>query len=575
MAGDAAALGAGPAAPGDYSGTNTQEEGVDEADIVETDGEYLYVLSGGRLLIVDAWPAQQISVGDPIDIEGAAAAMYLHNDRLTVLSSSSPQWWLQPMDLRVLDFAGGHNYWRHDPHVNVTVFDVSDPTAVEIVEETHLDGSLVSSRMIDDRLYLILRNDGILDGPVWALDEQTGEYTYEAEAAYRQRLADLLADWMPEYTSVIDGPDGQVEQTGSLVVGSNVFIPDDKSGQEILSVVAFDVADDEVGPSTSTTVAGVTGQVYASTESLYIVSASHSWRPVFGILDAANLSHIYKFDLTADDVPLSATGTVPGHVLNSFSMDEEDGTFRIATNEWAGERSNNVFVLEQRGEELQVVGSLMNLALTERIYSARFMGDTAYLVTFRQVDPLFAIDLSDPTAPVVAGELKIPGYSAYLHPLGEDHLMGFGRDADDTGRVRGMQLSLFDVSDLTNPVRRDVYLFEDQDWWENSEALYDHHAFSFFPAYDLLALPIQIGWSEFSMTAFTVTGDDGIELLGKVNHDSRVRRSVRIGQYLYSVSESAVKVSRIDDVETVGGSVPLPGADLGGPIYFGGDPAIR
>ena len=230
-------------------------------------------------------------------------------------------------------------------------------------------------------------------------------------------------------------------------------------------------------------------------------------------------------------------------------MDEYDGMFRIATTGWGSQRSNNLFVLTQVGDQLEITGSLTGLAKGERIYSVRFMGKRAYVVTFRQVDPLHSVDLSDPSNPVVSGELEIPGYSAYLHPMGEDHLIGFGMDGNDAGQLDGLQLSLFDVNDLSNPLRIDKLHLEGR----SSEAMGDHHAFSYFPDQNTLAVPVGN-----SLEVFTVTAENGLKHLGSIVHNSSVRRSVRIGEFVYSLSAGLLKVNRLDQPDVEVAAVELP-----------------
>ena len=300
--------------------------------------------------------------------------------------------------------------------------------------------------------------------------------------------------------------------------------------------------------SGTTSVFGIEGTVYASTDSLYIVG--NRWSRWFAGNADAEAANVFKFAIQGDDVPLVATGGVPGSVLNQFSMDEHEGNFRVATVSWyLGVSASNVYVLAQNGDQLDIVGSVTGLAPTERIYSVRFMGDKGYVVTFRKVDPLFTMDLSDPTDPRVVGELKIPGYSAYLHPVGEDHLIGLGRDADG-GLFQGVQISLFDVSDMADPVQEDVYIWSDDSRQGTSEAEDDHHAFSYFPDHGILALPFNQRWGggdESGLEVFEVDLEDGFTYLGRITHDDRVRRSLRIGEYLYSISADQIKVHAIGD----------------------------
>jgi len=462
-----------------------------------------------------------------------------------------------PDDVPWLLAAGGRTYcpWRSS-QLKVTVLDVSDPAAPSLAEETVLDGSIVDSRAIGEHVYLVIRNSfpvpqPILpwpdpDDPVLLGGAASQPTLFETKDDYAARLA---ADWaveMPAYSTVTHGPDGKAESAGPLAEAPDIYIPSRPNGSDMLSVVLFDLGGDGGGPVSTASVLGVDGTVYASAESLYVVS--HSWTMAWARWRSAEMSHVYKFGLGEDGVSLEAAGAVPGWVLNQFSMDEEDGFFRIATTSSDRDLSNNLFVLEQRGEHLDIAGALADIAVSESLYAARFMGDRGYLVTFRRVDPLFTVDLSDPYAPKLVGQLKIPGYSSYLHPMGDDCLIGLGRDADpETGWVRGLQLSLFDVSNPRRPVRIDTYAFSAEAWGGWSEAEWDHHAFSFFPEHGVLALPVELNWwGDGGLQVLRVSRDDGFAFLGQIEHDSTVRRSLRIGGYLYSVSDTTIKVNVID-----------------------------
>ena len=268
---------------------------------------------------------------------------------------------------------------------------------------------------------------------------------------------------------------------------------------------------------------------------------------------------LYKFSIGDASVDLAATGQVPGWVLNSFSMDEEGAQFRIATTSSSSDgTSNNVFVLAEQGDELTITGGVTGLAFTERLYSARFIGDRGYLVTFRPVDPLFTLDLSDPASPQVLGELKIPGFSSYLHPIEGDLLIGVGRDVDETtNRAKGVQVSVFDVSDPANPTRIDVETFG-EDWATTSDIDHDHHAFAWFGAQQTLALPITRytdDWPRSTLESSTelLRADraTGLTPLGHVSHTGEALRNVRIGQHLYSIAADAIKIVPLGDPDDV------------------------
>ena len=443
--------------------------------------------------------------------------------------------------------------------MQTTVLDVSDPAKPAQLEKTIADGTYVSSRLIGERLYVITSYWADLGMPKVSTDPQTGEMRYETEDAYRRRALEAAGDWLPR--TVVQTADGQ-SVLNVLNVGGRVLRPNHITTSNLLSVEAFDLTDDQGGPAACTTFVGASGEVYASADSLYI--AVQDWR--------AGATDLYKLDLTGQDIPLVATGSIPGYIPNPFCMDEQDGSFRAvaqvglpAVVPLGGERPDAilpmagtaVFNLVQVEDRLQVNGVVGGIATGEQIRAARFIGDTVYVVTFRQVDPLFIIDLSVPTAPVVAGELELPGFSGYLHPLDEGHLIGLGMEGDDAGRLIGAQVSLFDVTDPAAPRRLDAYSLGDWLW---PEGMNDHHAFGYYSEYQTLAIPLGQ-----TLEVLTVSVEDGLEYVGSIKHADAVRRSVRIGSFLYSISAAQVNVCPIDQPGTIVDSVDLPGS--GGVVW--------
>ena len=337
--------------------------------------------------------------------------------------------------------------------------------------------------------------------------------------------------------------------------------------------MTLDVTDETPGPIDECSILGYRGEVYMAPDALYVAATTYT--DPMGNWTGDPTTSIYKFDVTDSGVDLGGAGQTPGWVLNSYAMDQYDGYFRIATTTrgtvdatveddpnavaTGATTSNNIFVLEDTGDTLNIVGSLTGIALDERIYSARFEGDRGYLVTYRQVDPLFTIDLSEPTHPVLAGELEMPGYSSYLMPLGDNLLLGIGRNVNDSSEPIGLKASLFDVSDFSNPKLIDTYYFtsdysDDQNgWWHSwnsSPAEWDPHAISYFPEEKIIALPVlDYGWwhgnGKLQLLSFDAT--TGFADLGAIEHNSQVLRSMRIGDYIYSISQRDVKVVSIDD----------------------------
>jgi uncharacterized secreted protein with C-terminal beta-propeller domain len=587
-----------PAQSGDFSGTNTQVAGVDEGDLAKTDGQHLFVLAGDGVDIVNAWPAESLSVVSHVAVDGRGQSIFLSGTRLTVLSQEDA--WLPLVDAPV-DAGARFGLWsqRWQPRVDVTVIDVANAAQPAVLEKTTLDGWLVDARAIDGRVLVVTQNSldipmpalipigdpvastpadtttdtstdttgsggdpGITPAidpavmpisPIWADGDQgTGQrYVYEDAAAYRARLDQAWNDTaLPQASVTAAGSD---PLTGSLVSVGHAWVPLKPTADTLLSITSFTVEDDVAGPDATTTVAGVSGSVYASTSSLYV--SATNWGNWWDATDTGTTTNIYKFDIANPDLPLTAMGAVRGATLDQFSLDETaSGLLRVATTSGFGDNSSsNVFVLAAGGGNLRTVGRVTGLAPGERIYSVRFAGDRGYVSTFRQVDPLFVIDLANPARPRVVGELKVPGFSSYLHPLDDTHLLGIGRDVDPaTGRVLGLQLSIFDVGNPRHPLRTATYTFAGDGWQSWSAALWDHHALSWFGEHGILALPVQQGdWWEGSngLVVFKVepASAHGFTNLGEIKHDGAVQRSLRIGDYLYSVSAGQVKVHRLDD----------------------------
>jgi hypothetical protein len=388
------------------------------------------------------------------------------------------------------------------------------------------------------------------------------ESVYETEQQYRERLESLPDDvFLPHY-STLDAQ-SNVLTTEAINAAEEIYRPWGTDVNSSVSIVSLDMTSNQAGPQHTMTIAGMRAEgVYMTDRSLYVYQPSTSSGdsdPL--IVWDQSATDIVKIDLLADGLTLAAKGTVQGRILNQFSLDEHNGFLRVATTSgWAwSESTNSVYVLQQQGNELQIVGSIRGLAAGEQIYSVRFLGERGYVVTFRQVDPLFAIDLSDPLNPTVAGELKVPGFSNYLHPVGEHYLIGIGRNADEaTGLFGELQVSLFDVSDINHPVRVAQYLF-DGGRGTSTDATFDHHAVSYFADHQILAIPIHNDplvdwWMEdvaadptSSVQFLRIDVNKGIESLGLVSHTDRVQRTLQIGASVITMSSEHIKASKIAD----------------------------
>jgi inhibitor of cysteine peptidase len=515
---------------GDYSGTNIQVEGVDEADIVKTDGQFIYFAKGTEVIIVQAYPVSEAKVVSRINMSNPVQDIYISSDRLIVFTSQFPE----PMYFYEFDRPNEVEY-----RSILTIYDIADRSNPEEVREINMDGTYFNSRLIDNYLYFIIRNSA---------------YIYEDDVPL---------------------PVIREGDTWSSIEANCIWYPNNTRGWMSYNTIAsIDVQSDGGKLTTETFLLDEGSSIYVSPTNMYLTSEGW-WRE----------TKITKIGIEEGEIKFKANGTVPGYVLNQYSMDEKDGYFRIATSGNNNDRrsGNNLFVLN---EALETVGSVEGLAKGEQIYSTRFMGDRCYMVTFKITDPLFTIDLSDPENPEVLGALKIPGFSTYLHPYDENILIGIGKETvesktGDFAWQRGVKISLFDVSDITDP--KEMAKLEVGDRGSDSNALYDPHAFLFSKARNLLVLPIleaQIDETDFAdgeappdwygeyvnqgAYVFDIS-EDGIELRGTVSHiedpeeylksgywfesDLQVQRSLYIEENLYTLSNGMIKVNNIQSLE--------------------------
>ena len=541
----------------DHSTTNVQVQDVDEADIVKNDGRYIYVISGGELAIVDAYPGEKAKILSETPMNGTPSEMFLSGDRLVVFSNGDSSY-SYPVNYK----SGGEvvpRYYRTTSHAYIySLGDRSDPA---LVRDIVFSGSYYDSRMIGDRVYVIT-------------NEQV--YTYSD-----------------------DIPMPMVKDDAGMTVEPRVSYFDIPFDSYTFSTIStFSMAGDRAIIAQSYLL-GYTSTLYVSRENIYMaLRKSPAVRPEPLVANEKAVSSvraqpsdevtaIYRFGIQDGLIRYIGTGEVAGHLLNQFSMDESGGKLRVATTVQGYGNSgsyeyNNVFVLDSG---MKTVGSLKYIAPDEQIYSTRFLGDRLYMVTFKRIDPLFVIDLSDPSNPGILGKLKIPGYSDYLHPYDATHLIGIGKEteANDWGGVStsGVKLALFDVSDVNHPTEVDHV--EIGDAGSDSEALRDHKAFLFSKEKDLLVIPVREvqkvplkgEYSPYSQKiwqgayAFSVSPDKGFTLTGKVTHSSddssgyywgsrdAVKRSLYIGDVLYTLSSSELIATDLGTMSPIR-EIPLP-----------------
>jgi len=486
-------------APGDkgneepeHSGTTIQEEGVDEADVVKTDGSYLYIIDQSHdrsiLRIVRVDPPEELAETGHVELDGSGSDLYLLGDTVVALTETHGGFLLDgPGEIieggDVVE--GGDSgepspampFLYERPKTFVSIIDVSDRNEPVVISATSFVGNNISSRMIDGVLHLVVANYPEHYFDVLPLGTKEVE-TIDVVAAV------LLPDF-----EVVD-EDGAVI-TGDMVGWRNVYHPVDEDGFGMVTVISMDVQNE--GQFSSVGIVATPGLVYASTEALYLTDTE--WN-IWG--DTRETTDVYKFAFTEEGAVLAAVGQVPGRILNQYSMSEYEGVLRVATTTgpWFGimernEPANHVFVLAENNGALEVIGSIDDIAAGEEIQSARFVGSRGFLVTFEQIDPLFTLDLSDPSDPRVVGELKVPGFSTFIVPMGADHLLTVGQYIPE-GELfrRGVQLSIFDVSDFANPQLDHLEVVGDGE--ASSEALWDPKAFTYFAERGLLALPATI-----------------------------------------------------------------------------------
>lgn len=509
------------AAPETSSQTNVQEAGVNEPDVVKTAGDRIFALAGGKLHAVDA--AGPTLLGT-LATEGYAYQLLLHEDRALVIGYEQDLR-VRPASVPIAPLA---------MKTVLTEVDVSDPAAMRVVSRQTIDGTYVDARQSGETARVVISS------PPRAIAKPA--------TAFRR------GGWVP--TSIVKSRPGARAVKRPLASCRRIARPASFSGTSVLTVLTIDLS--KGLPAVDVDALMTDGQtVYASPNRLYV--ATPRWLP--SEPDSAQpppraTTTVHSFDASQPGVTsYRASGQVPGHLLNQFSLSEHDDALRVASTEepswWGfgdvGESESFVTVLSERGGALMEVGRVGGIGRGERIYAVRFVGDVGFVVTFRQTDPLYTIDLADPTRPRVAGELKIPGYSAYLHPIDADTLIGVGQDANDRGSTRGTQISIFDVSDLRQPRRLHHWTIEDS----TSAVEEDHHAFLWWAPTKLAVLPVQdYDYDGFNgAIGFQIDRRTGIGEAGRASHElpdyfpSPVERAFVVGGRLFTLSELGIQAN--------------------------------
>ena len=622
-----------PSREGEYSGTNNQESGVDEADFLKTDGFHTYMLNGPLLLIMEIPEFGQISLLSTMELEGNPMSMMIEGDTM-VVASSVYGWQLEEGHPLVEILAREYTYPNSDyvyKHyrsdlVKYSIIDISDRNSPSIQHEIYLEGYYNTARLVDGTVRSVTHAQ--MD--VWGLEYYVAlpdeywsiEDVYERmdvwNASLLQTLSDnrdrilalTLEDLLPQ-RYVMDG-DNVVTLPYSVSECSEYAASSDSVARGFLSIATFDISNDYVSMEVDH-IASSWAHVYASPDALVFAEPANDWWWFWGNDEYEDATNIHVFDISQPGTTsYVASGRVSGTVQDQFSISEFQGVIRVAstTDAWGrwwisdsvtsetGEPvftgpSNRVTMLEPTSSgDLDQIGIVDGIADGERIWSARFMGDRAYLVTFETIDPLWVLDLSDPTSPIILGELEVPGVSTYIHPVDDNTLLtiGIGPGDDGLGLDWSMtQISLFDVSDPTNPTLADSLpispAYADDDcqnirtcgWsWSWSEATYEHKAFTYWAPENMLAVPLSTyryvydenyyygGYEYVSMLKLIHVDAENLSLSehGEIDHSpfynddeanwwfhsTSIRRSIFMGDYIYAFSALGVTIHNTADL---------------------------
>jgi hypothetical protein len=553
-----------------FSTTNNQEANVDEPDLVKTDGKHIYAVSDRVLRVVDVTGAQPKLVGE-LKLDGFGQQLLLRGD--TVLVIATQNGFAYPLDG---PGGGGRPAIAIAPYPGrgktiVSEISVADPAKPAVKRTMTIDGDFVDARQNGGTARLVI------DSAPDQIQPQGGESV--GKAIESTHTSDYLGG-----TTLKSNVSGNTYRR-QLVHCNQVRHPRAFSGLDVLTIMTVDLDKGLYSLDRDGVMAGAQ-VVYGSTGSLYVASQRYYAQLEQPTVDGAAAqsvpnhvtTEIHRFDISdPDKTSYAASGVVDGFALNQYSLSEYKGDLRVATTEdpvWlatadgtfeTGQRQSGVTVLHQDGGQLKTIGRLTGLGKDERIYAVRFIDDRAYIVTFRQIDPLFVVDLADPTAPKLRGQLNLTGYSAYLHPIGNDKLLGIGVEANAQGSVSGAQASLFDVSDPAKPARVSQLVFGPGGF----QVATDPHAFLYWDPTKLAVLPL----STYGSNGPAFTGAVGLRVggtlteVGRITHDGAdpdykpaISRALVIGDKVFTLSYAGLGAARLDNLGPLGFTAFAPPA---------------
>ena len=584
-----------PTSAAQASGTNNQVAGVDEADFVKNDTKYIYVVEGSHFRILDAFPGSSMRQIADVTVPGTAKKLFVEGNRALVYSSVPVGNGGYP------DYATGYygsgecTYGQSGcvpsgdgTETEITIFDIGTLTAPRVVRSIHSSSSLVAARRIGTAVHTVLaqpspfRFGSVTDYP--SIGTSASEVDIAAAYAAARSSTEKKIDALPVESSVLPTWSDSTRRA----IGTGLWTSGFPDGSSLTSVLSVDIRSD--AELSIASIIGRPGWVYASENALYM-AVPHEQRPGWGWFegqsaDVKELSTIHKFAIGASAAATrySGSGVVKGRVVNQLAMDQQNGFLRVATTtgHLPDPRAHNTISILDGA--LAETGKIDDIAVGEDIRSARFDGDRGYIVTFKKTDPLFVFDLHDPRAPRTLGELKIPGFSTYIHMMDANHLLTIGYDAADQGDFAyftGVLLQIFDVTNPAAPTLKHKEVIGTRG--TSSEALTNHLAFTYFAPKNLLALPMTVceggngnGQYGYQMTfsglmVYDVTANDGFKLRGKVGHpsttsdnqwgymssacgnwwtnaSSEVKRSIVMDDWVYSVSSSRIKANALSNL---------------------------
>ena len=534
----------------DVSATNNQVDGVDEADTVKLNEDYLFTVSEQEVVIFDIQDPDAMKEAGRITFgnDRYPFQLFLTKDYLIVMNQN----YLQTAQPKVSGEAEDAMWMPHDGMAMASIYSLENPASPTLVREIGAEGHLSHARLTDNTVYFVSN----LYGRMWAFQEnediELRPFHYDSE----------------------DG-----EESTAIAYDDITILPNTLEGSYTM-ISALSLDDLESSQVTTKGYLGSSEQLYMSTESLYLTTTVYErsdeegsdeatsrimmWNP--GVRD----TEVFKFAIDQTAITYVASHRLEGHLLNQFSMDEYKDHFRVVTTEgdaWNESQpsENHLFILDAN---MNRVSEIKGLAKEERIYSARFMGDKAYMVTFKETDPLFVFDVADPKNPKVLGELKIPGFSNYLHPVGENHLLGIGYDTEmvtfpgmkEPSLVTGgMKLSLFDVSDFANPKEQDTEIIGGQGTY--SPVQYDHKALMIHREKNIYGFPVTVYTGEPGKVMnfegdgamlYQVTPEEGITLTASLmdekvegqqyeEWEQLVQRLVYVDNTLYTIAMNQIE----------------------------------